>query len=261
MLTPVVTDLLDSIAHWVRHQGYAHVSAQESIQALSCVDPNVSDDIPRYQRYWDELPLDCFMADGGRYRHRRFSCLGAERNGEAFEFHRQPTRPFYQSTAYNALNGGKKRLYEELRDEELAAPTMKALFALTSAIIHRIRPAPRWDTELHPIRTLCERGMTGEPTPEGVHQDGVDYFFAILVDRKGLSGGVSHVLDAERRVVFEKEMRDPLEFLVVDDRRMFHDVTSCIADSDTARGHRDTLIFNYRLPRDQTQPEKEKVTA
>ncbi|TRX73008.1 2OG-Fe dioxygenase family protein [Pseudomonas mangiferae] len=261
MVTSITSDLVDSIAYWVRQQGYASVGAADSVRLLSHYVPNLADELARYQRYWDELPLDRFMADGGRYRYRRFSCLGAERTGDTFEFQRQPSRPFYQSTAYNALNGGQARVYEELRDEELAAPTMQALFALTSAIIHRIRPASRWDTELHPIRTVSERGRAGEPTPEGVHQDGVDYFFAILIDRKGMTGGVTQVLDAERRVVFEKEMRDPLEFLVVDDRRLFHGVSSCFADSTTARGHRDTLIFNYRLPQDLIHREKEKVTG
>src|SRR6185312_3597527 len=50
---------------------------------------------------WDDLGVDTYMADGGRYRRRRFAVFRATPEGVA----RKPHQPHYQSRDYNPLNG------------------------------------------------------------------------------------------------------------------------------------------------------------
>src|SRR5579871_3664331 len=61
---------------------------------------------------WDDLGLDTYMADGGRYRKRRHAAFRAGPDGIS----RKPHQPHYQSRDYNALNGGIARWFEPVLD-------------------------------------------------------------------------------------------------------------------------------------------------
>ncbi|POZ62053.1 2OG-Fe dioxygenase family protein [Chromobacterium alticapitis] len=246
--TTHIEDLRQTIAALVKQQGYAHVSSNNAIRLLAEAIPGIEQHLPSYLEQWDHLPQDRFMADGGLYRYRRFNCLGAERRDGQMLFTSQPQRPFYQSTEFNTLNGGIERIYEGLDEQDLAHPVYRALLAASSRIIDALHPAPAWDIELHPIRTACAPGCAGEPTPEGIHQDGVDYFFAILIHRQNVEGGVSELQDEHHAQVWQAPLLNSMEFLLVDDRRMYHGVSSCLA-ANNAPGWRDALILNYRLPK------------
>ncbi len=62
---------------------------------------------------WNDLGLDRFMADGGRYRKRRFAAFSASPDGEVV---RKPHQPHYQSRDYNGLNGGVQRWFEPVTE-------------------------------------------------------------------------------------------------------------------------------------------------
>src|SRR5204863_1409782 len=47
---------------------------------------------------WNDLHLDTYMADGGRYRRRRFAVYVAD----AASIEREPHQPHYQTRDYNA---------------------------------------------------------------------------------------------------------------------------------------------------------------
>src|SRR5579883_3080794 len=50
---------------------------------------------------WEGMPVDTYMADGGRYRRRRHAVFAAP---PAAPIIRQPHQPHYQSVEYNALH-------------------------------------------------------------------------------------------------------------------------------------------------------------
>src|ERR1700720_3039809 len=60
---------------------------------------------------WDDLALDTYMADGGRYRRRRHAVYGVAADGPIT---RQPHQPHYQSVAHNSLHGGIGRWFEPI---------------------------------------------------------------------------------------------------------------------------------------------------
>ena len=59
-------------------------------------------DLQALQAFWDDLPTDNHLRDGGRYRRRRHSCFTVE--GERVE--QVPHRAHWQPVEYNALHGG-----------------------------------------------------------------------------------------------------------------------------------------------------------
>ena len=61
---------------------------------------------------WDDLGVDTYMADGGRYRRRRFGAFSLSTAGVVRKAH----QPHYQSRDYNRLNGGIERWFEPITD-------------------------------------------------------------------------------------------------------------------------------------------------
>jgi hypothetical protein len=58
---------------------------------------------------WNDLGLDRFMADGGRYRRRRFAAFSASPDGPSSASRTSRT---IKSRDYNGLNGGVQRWFE-----------------------------------------------------------------------------------------------------------------------------------------------------
>ena len=56
-----------------------------------------------------------------------------------------------------------------------------------------------WHVEVHQFRIEARRGEAGQPTPEGMHRDGVDYVLVLLVNRRNIASGVTSVHDLAGR--------------------------------------------------------------
>ena len=86
----------------LRDQGFVRFEADETRRLLG---PDAVAAWATFADSWNDLGLDTYMADGGRYRKRRFSAFRAS----ASQIERKPHQPHYQSRDYNALNGGIER--------------------------------------------------------------------------------------------------------------------------------------------------------
>src|SRR5689334_648826 len=159
-----MTDRLAPIAEIVSRDGYAFVRAPEMGVLLESAGLS---DWDGFAASWDDLGVDMFMADGGRYRRRRFACFRAATEGIA----RKPHQPHYQSRDYNPLNGGIERWFEPVTDRIGAHPALRAILATCHTLFERLtlpplRP-PSWHVEIHQFRIDAREGIAGRPTPEG----------------------------------------------------------------------------------------------
>ena len=93
------------IRNGMARAGYAFVEASDMRNALSRFGTLA--DWPQFAESWNDLEVDTYMADGGRYRRRRFAVYGA---GKQSPIVRGPHQPHYQTLDYNTLNGGIERL-------------------------------------------------------------------------------------------------------------------------------------------------------
>src|SRR5215470_8419262 len=114
-----MTDAVADIASTVAQDGFAFVHAREMGAVLEAAGLR---DWPRFAESWDDLGVDAFMADGGRYRRRRFACFRAGSDGIT----RKPHQPHYQSRDYNPLNGGIERWFAPVTDAIAAHPALRA---------------------------------------------------------------------------------------------------------------------------------------
>lgn len=188
---------------------------------------------------WDDLPLDNFLKDGGRYRRRRHSCFVVEQNSVVQIAH----RAHYQPLEYNALHGGMQRLFEPMTAHTLAQPVWSKLLLAIARICSSVKGEQPWYVEAHQFRIDTSNGI-GRPTPEGAHRDGVDFVAILLVARENVSGGESRIFEAEGPHGQRFTLSEPWTLLLLDDERVIHESTPI--QPTAAGGHRDTLVLTFR---------------
>ncbi len=188
---------------------------------------------------WDDLPLDNFLKDGGRYRRRRHSCFVVEQDTVTQILH----RAHYQPLEYNALHGGMLRLFAPIENYTVAQPVWSELLRSIASVCSALKGERPWYVEAHQFRIDTRNGI-GRPTPEGAHRDGVDFVAILLVAREHVIGGESRIFEAEGRHGQRFTLSEPWTLLLLDDQRVIHESTPI---QPTAEGGlRDTLVLTFR---------------
>jgi hypothetical protein len=193
---------------------------------------------------WDDLALDTQLPEGHRYRRRRHATLSA-RAGER-TFNREPHRPHYQAPEYNKLVGGIERWFEPVLPEVIESASFRAIAGLCLRVFGALAPRADWHIEAHQFRIEARREAAGQPTPEGVHRDGVDYVLVLLVSRVNIESGTTTVHSPDGRVLGSFTLTEPLDAAWVDDARVMHGVTPVRPLDPLREAHRDVLVVTFR---------------
>lgn len=226
----------------VARKGYAVVPAAEMRPLLS--DGGLKD-WSGFCRSWDELPVDAYMGDGGRYRRRRYAEFGISRHAIV----RKPHGPHYQSRAYNPLNGGIERWFEPIADAMTLHPALRAVLRTSYSLFDALTPVAarpyEWHVEVHQIRIVAGPREEGHPTPEGMHRDGVDWALMLLIARERVRFGKTTICDLRKRALASFTLAAPFEAAIVNDQRVYHEVTPVAAVDERDFGYRDMLIVTF----------------
>jgi hypothetical protein len=195
---------------------------------------------------WNNLGVDTYMADGGRYRRRRFAAFAVATDKIA----RKPHQPHYQSRDYNALNGGIERWFEPCSPDVAEHPLMQSCLHWCCALFdsHTKAPPPAWHVETHQFRIEARHGQHGLPTPEGLHRDGVDWVLVLLIARENVAEGVTTIYDLAMKPLGSFTLTLPLDAALVDDSRVYHGVTAVVPIDPTKSAYRDVLVVTFRRP-------------
>ena len=191
---------------------------------------------------WDDLGTDTYMADGGRYRKRRHAAFRATGAG----FTRKPAQPHYQSRDFNALNGGIARWFEPMLPEVAEGAAFGAIMRLCTGLFDGLTPAAAWHVEAHQFRIEAKPGVVGQPTPEGMHQDGVDWVLVLMVARDNIASGTTSIHGLDRGLLGSFTLEAPMDAALVDDHRVFHGVTAVQPLDPALPAHRDVLVLTFR---------------
>ena len=226
----------------IAREGFAFVPAAEMRPLLGA--PEDLPDWAAFAASWDHLETDTHLPDGHRYRRRRHATLSA-RAGET-SFRVEAHRPHYQSLDYNSLAGGIERWFEPMRPEVVAGATFRAVLDFCLRLFGGFRPDSDWHIECHQFRIEARRGAEGQPTPEGVHRDGVDYVLVMLVSRVNIESGTTTVHDARGRLLGSFTLSAPFDAALVDDERVRHGVTAVHPLDASRPAHRDVLVVTFR---------------
>jgi hypothetical protein len=239
----LVKDRLAAIAAAVARDGYAFVHAPEMRAVLEGAGLRQWDG---FAASWDDLGVDAYMADGGRYRRRRFACFRAGAGGIV----RKPHQPHYQSRDYNPLNGGVERWFKPVTEATGRHPALGAILATCHRLFDGLTPPPLrpafWHVEIHQFRIEARHGQEGRPTPEGMHRDGVDWVLVLLVSRVNIASGETAIGDFAGHPLGSFTLTEPFDAAVTDDNRVYHGVTPVTPLDPGRPGHRDVLVVTFR---------------
>jgi len=238
--------LLGDIAAALRDTGFRRVPPAETDALLG---PEAAAGWDAFADSWNDLGLDRFMADGGRYRRRRFAAFSAgARLGASGAVVRKPHQPHYQSRDYNGLNGGVQRWFEPVLDFVAQHPVTEGLLAEGLALFQALTvdPPAAWHVELHQFRIEAGDDEAGLPTPEGAHRDGVDWVIVMLVNRHNVASGVTDIFGPDGARLGAFTLEQPRDSVFLDDHRVLHGVTAIHPLEPGAPALRDVLVATFR---------------
>lgn len=189
-----------------------------------------------------DLVLDTFMADGGRYRYRRYAEFRCK--GEPGLVSPLPHVPYEQSLSINRLNGGMRRTFAPFQPSVVAGGVVQPVLTWLSELLTRGTGVANWKAQCFQNRIIAGDTEMGLPTPEGPHRDGVDFVLTLMVGRHNVTGGVSTIYGDtdEDRPVFAAELTQPGQVLLYDDHRTMHGVSPIVPATPGEPGHRDVFI-------------------
>lgn len=231
-----------SLNEQIRLQGYAFAAADELRPLLDFNGP--LSDWEVFAASWNDLRLDTYMADGGRYRKRRHAVYTVTADGQ---FRREPHQPHYQELDYNRLHGGIERWFEPVLPDVGAGPTLTAVLRFCADIFGALaRETSQWRVEAHQFRIEMQPGETGHPTPEGAHRDGVDYVFVLMIRRHNLQSGTTTIHQLDGRQIGAFTLTQPFDAALVEDKRVLHGVTPVTPLLTDQPAYRDVLVVTFK---------------
>ena len=223
--------------------GFVHASAPNM---RSLLEPRGLAGWDDFADSWNDLGVDTYMADGGRYRRRRYAAFSVGAAGAR----RKPHQPHYQSRDYNALNGGIARWFEPIKRDIGDHKAMQAILGACHDVFVRSTPAETrpdiWHVEVHQFRIETGAEGDGKPTPEGLHRDGVDWVLVLLVRRQNVASGETSIHDLRQRHLGSFTLSEPLEAAWVDDNLVYHGVTPVTPIDPGEPAYRDVLVVTFR---------------
>ncbi|MET0248962.1 MAG: 2OG-Fe dioxygenase family protein [Sphingobium sp.] len=219
----------------ITKNGYARIPGADMFGLLQ-LSP---DDWARFAASWNDLGPDLYMADGGRYRRRRHATFRCEQGIVT----RQPHQPHYQSRDHNRLNGDVQRWFEPILPPTVENAAMQAILSFCAAMF--ARDGARHHVEMHQFRIEASPDAAGQPTPEGMHRDGVDKVLVMLVERHNVREGVTRIGTPEGATLGTFTLAAPGDAALIDDHRIHHGVTEIHPLDPALPAWRDALVVTF----------------
>jgi hypothetical protein len=226
----------------LRRDGFAFVEAASMRSMLT--RSGTLDDWPAFAASWTDLAADLYLADHGRYRRRRHAVFSISADAELT---RQSHQPHYQSRDYNRLYGGIERWFEPIAPDIGAGASLRSILHFCTMLFGALAPDARaWRVETHQFRIEARSDEPGQPTPEGVHRDGVDYVLVLLIARCNIASGTTTIHSPDGSVLGSFTLTASFDAALVDDARVFHGVTAVEPLDPAQPAYRDVLVVTFK---------------
>tara|TARA_Y100000816_G_scaffold207851_1_gene153720 strand:+ start:187 stop:2049 length:1863 start_codon:yes stop_codon:yes gene_type:complete len=149
---------------------------------------------------------------------------------------------FYQSESYNNYNGNVLRKYSNLSEDILDDELFKYLVQTFKEQVDKVSPVVTRYIQVHQIRVYANN-LSTNLVPEGIHQDGYNFIAITCINRKNIRGGLNNVYASDKTIKCYSTSLNEGEILILNDRKMFHDVTNIELNNLNELGYRDIFVF------------------
>ncbi|MEE8586193.1 MAG: 2OG-Fe dioxygenase family protein [Acidobacteriota bacterium] len=233
-------DVKRNVCSEMQEKGYAWISCDEFIIALELEAERRS-----FWADWEQLEVDQYLKGGARFRERRYGCFHFQPSSG--DISPLPPTPYYQTPEENAYAGGIQREFAPLLESTLENRFLHELIKFN----HRQFPpssrgtCDKWEIGVHQVRIVTTQDEEGEPTPEGIHHDGNDFFAVHLISRGKIAGGETTIYDNDQNPIESRTMLNVMDSLVVEDACVMHGVSPILLNGSSQRGIRDIIIIDY----------------
>lgn len=231
-----------NITQELQNQGYS------LLQGLNITDSQwteilqqMPEQLELFQQDWENLPADNFLSDGGHYRFRRYAVFNWLMTGELILL---PHEPHYQSTYRNNMNGGVYRDFEPFKKQTIDNPVLKSYIDFVTQQFS-FNNEKQWRIQAHQFRIVANADEAGNPTPEGIHRDGADFILIMVLKRENITGGVNHIYDDSKRLIFGSVLTEMGDAVLLDDRKVWHGVSEVFPIDPSKPAYRDVLVLTF----------------
>ncbi|MEU3429818.1 2OG-Fe dioxygenase family protein [Streptomyces gardneri] len=224
----------------LRDRGYALVRGADLD-----VDPAARDAQGALADEWNRLEPDRYLKNGASFRERRYDRFRYLPRTRAVQL--LAHRPYFQSPEANRYAGGIHREVAPLTRGSVANALLNELirFDFSQFPVDEDSLDHPWEVDCHQFRTRATAREAGEPTPEGIHRDEIDFGAIHLMERANTRGGDSRVHSESGDVLAEFRLEDPLDTMFWADRDVLHSVTPTAPVDPGRPATRDILILGF----------------
>lgn len=195
----------------------------------------------QFSSHWQGLAPDRYAAEMGLQRMRRYG-LYSFADGIATPL---PNTVFVQPQNSNPLYIDRDRHFEPLTDSFTGDPLLPKVLTLLGRFATALDDMPEWVVKVHPFRVLASADGDGQPTPEGLHRDGVTLVTSLLIRRSNAIGGESSVFDLAGHQLLTATLDEPGTLMVGDDRTTVHGVSPIRPVDPAEPAVRDVLVITF----------------
>lgn len=236
--------MLDEIREFLINKDFLYLKSTQVIELLSSIANTRIGNDQLFLDSWNSLEEDQYMADGGRYRKRRHAIFATHESTDAPVL--MPYQPHYQTLDYNSMNGGIARYFAPILVDLLNSRTLSALLGLGTRLFNLVSGIHPWHIELHQFRIEARDGQKGNPTPEGVHRDGVDFVIVVMIKRVNIESGATSIYNLDNRLLGEFTLLNTFDMAIVNDKKVYHGVTPITQLDPDEEAYRDVLVMTFR---------------
>lgn len=239
-------DNLQRLSDALSRDGFVFSAARESRAGIE--ESGSLADWQSFAASWNDLALDAYLIAHGRYRRRRHAVYAiGDANPAGEDIVRAPHQPHYQSKQYNPLQGDIERWFEPIDAAIGDSASLRTILRFCRRVFGSLAPAVRaWHVEVHQFRIEARPGEPGQPTPEGVHRDGVDYVLVLMIRRTNVAQGTTTIHAPDTSLLGSFTLAEPFDAALVDDHRVFHGVTPVEPIDPAKHAYRDVLVVTFR---------------
>ena len=191
-------------------------------------------DLRHLESTFENLPEDRYAPKG--LRTRRYSRYRLGGNGSLTHL---PQKEFVQSKDINKAVGDVERRFEEIEPSLESDPGFVRMFDAFRSHTGLREGAV---VEAHQVRWNCNNRVA-MAAPEGTHQDGFDFIGMFMVDTENLTGGEILVYpDLDSPPIAKRTLKTG-EYVVLNDKKLFHDAAPLIPEPNNRPGHWDLIVL------------------